>query len=267
MPLISTIICTSSKPRIEFTRMSRWVAATIHLSISALIALLVFSLLFFVWFPPPYFQAAGADELAILVIGVDISVGPLLTLVVFRHGKPGLRFDLAIIGVLQVAALTYGMSVVLRTRPVFLVGAVDRFNLVLANDIEPADLAAAKQPLFRHLSWSGPKLVAVKLPSDPTDALALTISGLAGKDAQDLPKYYVPYSSQAKALWDRAKAVSEIPIHSPHDRVIVNAWLEKHGLHESEVRWLPVVARNRSVTMFLRKGSMQPVGAVDVSPW
>src|SRR5262249_35748019 len=110
--------------------MTRWKAATIHSSISAIIAIAVGALLFGVWYPPPYFHAAGADELVLLLVGVDLAIGPLLTLIVFRPGKWGLKFDLVAIGVLQSAALIYGMSVVLQSRPVFLVGVFDRFNLV-----------------------------------------------------------------------------------------------------------------------------------------
>src|SRR4029078_12975478 len=110
--------------------MSRWKAAGIHLSISLLIGLIVGALLFGVWYPPPYFHAAGADQLVLLLVSVDIVLGPLLTLVVFKSGKWGLKFDLTLIAVMQTIALVYGLSVVLRSRPVFLVAAVDRFVLV-----------------------------------------------------------------------------------------------------------------------------------------
>ena len=75
--------------------MSRWKAASIHCSISALVGLIVGFLLFGLWYPPPYFHAAGADELILLLVGVDLTLGPLLTLIVFRSGKRGLKFDLA----------------------------------------------------------------------------------------------------------------------------------------------------------------------------
>ena len=117
--------------------MSRWKAAAIHLSISAAIGLVVGALLLLVWYPPPYFHAAGADQLVLLLVGVDLVLGPLLTLILFRSGKKGLKFDLAMIAVLQTTALVYGLSVVLQSRPVFLVSAVDRFVLVSASEIDP----------------------------------------------------------------------------------------------------------------------------------
>src|SRR5690606_32812168 len=99
-------------------------AALIHLGISAAVAAVASALLMGVWYPPPYFRAAGAERLLLLVVAVDVTLGPLLTLIVFKRGKPGLKFDLAAIGVAQLLALVYGFHVMLLSRPVFLVAAV-----------------------------------------------------------------------------------------------------------------------------------------------
>ena len=47
---------------------------------------------------------------------------------VFKIGKPSLRFDLSIIALVQVAALTYGVWVVQNERPAAIVFADDRFH-------------------------------------------------------------------------------------------------------------------------------------------
>src|SRR4051812_12853702 len=110
--------------------MTRWKAAAIHSLISVAVGLIAGALLLGLWYPPPYFHAAGAQELILLLVGVDLVIGPLLTLIVFRWGKPGLAFDLTVISLLQAAALVYGLAIVLQSRPVFLVATVDRFVLV-----------------------------------------------------------------------------------------------------------------------------------------
>src|ERR1700742_1955795 len=43
--------------------MSRWQGAGIHVGITVVVAILVGTLLFGVWYPPPYFGAGGADHL------------------------------------------------------------------------------------------------------------------------------------------------------------------------------------------------------------
>jgi hypothetical protein len=247
--------------------MSRWKAAAIHLSISLVIGLLALALLFGVWFPPPYFHAAGADELVMLLVGVDLTLGPLLTLIVFKSGKKSLKFDLACIGIAQTLALCYGMSVVLRTRPVFIVAAIDRFNLVSADDLSPEDLAAGTKPEFRTLSWTGPRLVGTKAPSDHKEHSDLMFSGLAGKDIERFPKYYVDYASQAAPLLARAKPLDDLRSRKPDSAKLVDRWLSDHHRDAQQVVWLPVMTHRASVTMLLDRSNGQPVGALEIDPW
>ena len=150
--------------------------------ISACIAALALALFLGVWYQPPYFAAGGADELTLLLVGVDLCIGPLLTLIIFRSGKRGLKFDLTIIGVLQLAALIYGCHVVLQSRPVFLVGVIDRFVLVSANEILDSDLAEGKKPAFRKRSWAGPVLVLAEQPHDEKEKSDIAFSAMNGRD-------------------------------------------------------------------------------------
>ena len=98
---------------------SRWQAFLIHLGISALIAATVVALVLAVWYPPPYFAGMGGPVLLRLLIGVDVVLGPLITLIVFDPAKPRLKYDLMTIAALQVAALAYGGMVMFEARPVY----------------------------------------------------------------------------------------------------------------------------------------------------
>src|SRR5450432_3757017 len=168
--------------------MSRWKAAGIHLLISLTIATLVGSLIYFVWYPPPYFQVAGGNTLMLLIMSVDVVLGPFLTLAVFKAGKKGLRFDLCLIAMLQISAFCYGIFIIAIARPIFVVAEPDRFIVIAANDLDDADLAQAKQPQFGGRSWSGPRLVGAIAPTEGEEANAVLTSGLAGKDIDKLPK-------------------------------------------------------------------------------
>jgi len=246
--------------------LSRWSAAAIHLSISALIGLGVAALLWGLWYPPPYFHAGGADQLVLLLVGVDLGLGPLLTLIVFRSGKRGLKFDLAVIGLAQAAALVYGLGVVLQSRPIFLVGAVDRFVLVAANEITDADLALGKDPAFRERSWTGPRLVIGQLPEDPDELSDLGFAGLAGRDLQNQPRYFHDYHSLAKTMLTRAKPLSGLRKAHPQDNPTLDAWLAGHARKEDDVRWLPLVARKSDLVMLVDAGSGEPLGALQIEP-
>ena len=92
----------------ELASLNRWKAALIHLGISAAIGVGVVALMLFVWYSRPYFTAMGGDTLILLLIGVDVVIGPLITLTIFDPKKKGLRFDLSVIAAVQLAALAYG---------------------------------------------------------------------------------------------------------------------------------------------------------------
>ena len=103
-------------------------AFLIHLIASAAVigALIVYTR--FVWYPDALFALEDVTQALKVLFAVDVVLGPLLTLVVFKVGKPSLKFDLTVIVLLQVAALVYGSHVLWNARPVALVvnsGAVD----------------------------------------------------------------------------------------------------------------------------------------------
>jgi hypothetical protein len=247
--------------------MTRWKAASIHSGISVLIGVVTGTLMLGVWYPPPYFHAGGADELVLLLVGVDLAVGPLLTLIVFRTGKPGLKFDLFTIGILQSVALVYGMNVVLQARPVFLVAALDRLVLVAADEVTDSDLADGKEPQFRSRSWTGPRLVAARMPTDPAERTDLVFSGLTGRDLQNLPKYYCDFSEGGTSLLPKAKTLDTLFEKHPEARADVERWLSDSGRTSESVVWVPLQASKADLVMLLDKQSARPQKALAIDPW
>src|SRR5262245_2596822 len=108
------------------SRMTRWKAAASHLAISVAIGGVVLALMLLVWYPEPYFTAAGGNRLVMILVAVDVILGPLATLVVFTPTKPRrlIVLDLAVIGAFQVAALAYGAHVMAEVRPLYMVFTV-----------------------------------------------------------------------------------------------------------------------------------------------
>src|SRR4029079_10624368 len=127
-------------PRVNLRSLTRWKAFGLHLAISALVAGVVVALVVVLWYPPPFFAAMGGAVLLRLLIGVDVVLGPLITLVVFNPAKPRLKYDIATIVVLQVCALAYGGYVMFEARPVYNVFVKDRFETIAANAIDQASV-------------------------------------------------------------------------------------------------------------------------------
>jgi hypothetical protein len=138
-------------------------AMTVHFGLSLLVAAIVAFLVFTIWYPYPYRELAGGRELFILVMGVDVVCGPLLTLVLFSPTKPKkeLVTDISLIAAIQIIALCYGMWTVLQVRPLFLVQEADRFNIISAANIEIKDLELLPANLRPNL-FSGPIKVSLR---------------------------------------------------------------------------------------------------------
>lgn len=103
----------------KLASLNRWKASLGHLAISAAIGITVVTLMLVVWYPRPYFKAMGGDMLIPLLIGVDVVIGPLITLIIFDPKKRRLKFDLSVIATMQLAALAYGCNVMFASRPVY----------------------------------------------------------------------------------------------------------------------------------------------------
>ena len=192
---------TTTTPKV----FSRWRASGIHLSISAAIAAVALYLLLGVWYPPPLFSAEGGSDLLFILVAVDVIIGPLITLIIFKSGKPGLRFDLAVIALVQASALIYGVHVMFVARPVYIALVDNQFETVRANDLDPAKVALATD-VFRSVPLTGPVYVVVEVPKDMKALRELISQATSGGDlVQHLPQYYSPYSSRKREALENSR--------------------------------------------------------------
>lgn len=247
--------------------MNRWKAAAIHLSISILLALLMGALLYFVWFPSPYFAAAGATRLIVLMLSVDVCIGPLLTLLVVNRHKPRklLRLDLTVIGVLQAIAFVYGMHVIISARPVFIVAEVDDLVMVSAEELADADLAKGNRPEFRKRSLTGPVLVGALPPKGKLGGDFAVQVMATGKDIDRLPQYYVPYDQAIDAVMKHAKPLSSLKNITDAQRAYLNRLQAAAPSQVLEV--LPLQRGDNSYSAIISPVSRRPIAVLAIDAW
>ena len=249
------------------TSLNRWKASAIHLGISAAIGMSVVVLMLALWYPQHYFAAMGGDTLIMLLIGVDVVIGPLITLIIFDPKKKNLRFDLAVIALLQLTALVYGCSVMFKARPVYNVFVVDRFEVIAANSIDEASREKAKPP-FDSLSLTGPKIAGATEPSDPKRQSEIVISASGGgADISSFPDLYVPYESMKAQVAKAAKPLAELAKRQPQDAPVIKSFVTASGRTEDAVGFVPMKARNRDMAVVVDKKTGDIVGIVPVNPW
>lgn len=211
--------------------MSRWKAAALHLLLSILVISSIAIAALLLWYPHGLWRISGLDRLMAIMLFIDVTAGPLLTLAIYRHGKPGLRLDLAVISTVQLAFLAYGLHTLWVSRPVFLVASDVRLNLVFAHEVAPQDLEQGARPEWRRLSLTGPALVGVMPPASPqARSELLQIFLETGRDQHVMPAWFQPYEEVAPLMLARTVA-------GPGDTA---------GL-----RAVPIMARGEEATMLV----------------
>lgn len=217
-------------------------AAGWHLLASALVAALAAALVFGIWFPYPYRDLVGGRELFLLVVGVDVVCGPLLTLVLFNHLKSRreLALDLSLVALVQMAALMYGLHTVVQARPVYLVFEVDRFRAVTMADIQQ-DKLRPEQGGLQDIGWRGPQLIGVRQPKEGESIESLGQS-LGGYDPSVRPDWWVPYAEVVPRVLQRAQPVSALLEKRPQDAAEIKAALDEAKAPQDSLRWIPVTS-------------------------
>lgn len=239
--------------------LSRWQAAGLHFLICLAIAAVTVTVMLMVWYPRPLFEAAGGNDLLFILVAVDVVLGPLLTLVVFKAGKRGMKFDLWVIGLVQVAALAYGVHIVYLARPAYVVFIKDRFELASAVDLTEDKLAEAKYPQFRKVPVTGPVLAATDFPTDPAERQKVIEAAFAGLDLHYFPKYFVPYAERRDQVLAAAMTMERFRAAEPQSARAADEWLASSGTPPGAVRALLLRTRFAWIVVLVDPATAQPV--------
>jgi len=242
---------TDAHPNPRLARFSRWQAAATHLGLSAGIGALAFALMLGVWYPGEFFRLGGGSTLILILVGVDVAIGPLLTLVVFDPLKRLLKLDLALIASVQLAALCYGGWVMFEARPAYLVFIVDRFEVIAAIEAGSAARAAAREE-FRGVNLGRPRLAAARMPDDPQARNEVVQAAMQGVDLLLLPRFWVPYDEMRERVRDRARTLDEIRALDPeHNGAALDRALARLGRPAGSLRAVGVKAKFGEAVMLV----------------
>jgi len=242
-------------------------ASFVHLGISGAIALAVFLPIYFFWYPDVLFQSAGGKDLFFIIMGVDVTLGPLITLIIFKPGKRGLAFDLVVIALLQMGALGYGVWVLFEARPAYIAYVKDRYEIVRANGFPEGELEKAHAKGYDHPPVTGPKLVGVKMPTDPDEQFKVMMSGFAGVDVQYYPRYYVPYDEVRNEVRMQAMPIATLRKRNPHRAAEIDAAVAATGKPEDQVRFLPMRSGKLDLAVLVDRKTGDVLRITSLVPW
>lgn len=230
----------------------RLYASGIHLGISLVIATLAALLVFALWYPYPYREISGGRELFFIVITVDVILGPLITFAVFNRNKPRkeLMCDLGVVGLIQLAALAYGLWTVAVARPVHLIFEFDRFRVVHAIEV-PEDLLDQTPTDIHAMPLRGPTVLAVRPFRDADEEGSATLMALQGLHLSARPDLWESYTQARGRVLAAAKPVLELRQRFLPQGALIDRAITKTGLSDRDLCYLPMVGRNTFWTVLL----------------
>lgn len=237
-------------------------AFLIHGLVSISVALLVIGLVFFIWYPSPLAKAVGVTHIFLMMLVIDVILGPLLTLLVYKQGKKTLLFDLTIIVVLQVSALCYGLWTVYQGKPAWLVFNADRFDVVRIIEIDKRKINQVKDK-YRTLSLFSPKWVASIAPQNIEENNDILFEAVfAGIDIAQRPELYQDLNDVKDKIKNKAQGLELL--NNYNNKTDVEKILAKYPKADA---WLPLKANAIDMVVLVNKESASIIKIVDLRPW
>ncbi|MEC8887132.1 MAG: TfpX/TfpZ family type IV pilin accessory protein [Pseudomonadota bacterium] len=233
-----------------------------HLSISAMIALLVISIVFFIWYPSPLAVAVGVTYIFLMLIAIDVVVGPILGFIIYKEGKKSLKFDLTVVILLQLSALSFGVYSIAQGRPVWVSYVVDRFELVRNNDLINDHIDQAL-PQYQKPSWFKPKYVGVVVADNVeqrnNDLFAEVMGGIS---LAQRPERYVDLKQVKPLIQQRSQDLGLLKNYNDSNQV--EKVLAKYPMSTA---FVPLKANAVDMTVLINKEKGEVGKIVDLRPW
>ncbi|MEM1230920.1 MAG: hypothetical protein AAGI15_10310 [Pseudomonadota bacterium] len=220
--------------------MSRFQAFAIHLAISLVIFAALAALVVYLWYPGFFFETDGGWQGIRIIVLVDLVLGPLLTLVVYKAGKKGLAMDLTLIAAFQGICLLAGTWIVYSERPLALVFADGQFNAVTADTYRGAGMPV---PDFSDYPGASPKWVMVQLPPDPIEQSRIRRELMESEQSTVLlQQYYQPFDAQARDFTEESTAFKYVQEDDFENRGIAD-FSSEQGRAATAFKFYPYAAR------------------------
>jgi hypothetical protein len=215
---------------------------SLHLLSSALVLTLVLGGLYLGWYRWPGWYLCNALSVAPILLLVDLTLGPLLTLLIANplKNRRELARDIGVIVAVQLVALAYGAATLWQGRPLYYAFSEDRLQIVQASDIKPAERQRAQQdnPALAPHWYSLPRWVWAPLPESAEERQAIVVSAISGgADVIEMPRYFKPWDAGLPRLRAQLLTVDtlhDVRLRQPKVRARLRQKMTARGLPPDE---------------------------------
>ncbi len=214
----------------------------LHLLGSAVVLTLVLGGLYIGWYRWPGWYLCNALKVAPILLVVDLTLGPLLTLLIAnpRKGRRELARDIGVIIAVQLVALVYGTVTLWQGRALYYAFSEDRLQIVQASDIKPDEWQRAQREnsaLAPHW-YSLPRWVWAPLPETASERQSIIMAAISGgADVIDMPRYFRPWEAGLPRLREQLQGIDrqhDVRLRQPKTRALLRQKMLARGLPPDE---------------------------------
>jgi hypothetical protein len=237
-------------------------AFSLHLLSSAIVLTLVLGSLYFGWYRWPGWYLTDVTRVILVMVCVDVVLGPTLTLIVANKDKPRrvLARDIGIIVAVQLCALGYGSVSLWSGRPLYYAFSENVLQLVQAYDIDAneAQLAREQNPALAPHWYSLPRWIWAPLPQDPDERKKIFEAAISGgDDVISMPRYFKRWEEGLPALRNQLKNVDAIGYFGKGEKKTLKDKMKAAGLEDDQVNTMPLSGRGHPLLAVIDPASLK----------
>jgi hypothetical protein len=223
-------------------------AFSLHLLSSATALTLILGSLYFGWYRWPGWHLADVTTVVLVMVCVDVVLGPTLTLIIANQKKSRreLTRDIGIIVVVQLCALIYGSMSLWNGRPLYYAFSENILQLVQAYDIDAKDAEIGRQqnPALAPHWYSLPRWIWAPLPQSAEESRKIVVSAVTGgDDVTSMPKYFKPWEDGLPSLRSQLKKVDDVPYFAKSQKKKLKERMKAAGLPDDQANTMPLTGR------------------------
>lgn len=241
----------------------------LHLLGSACLMAVLLGALYAGWYRWPGWYLAGALTIALIMTGIDVVLGPLLTLLIANPNKPRreLARDVGIIIFVQLIAAGYGVRTLWHGRPLYYTYSERFLEMTQADELDPGQVELGRKvnPQLAPLWYSRPRWVYAPLPNGASGQKIMAEAITGGRDVIQMPRYYQPWQNGLPDLKAHLRKVIEMTEIGLADKQVVGRRMQALGFSPEQPNALPMLGRGKPLVGVFdpRTGEMKALLRVD----
>src|SRR5580700_3522909 len=237
-------------------------AFSLHLLSSAAVLTLILGCLYFGWYRWPGWYLTDVTKVVVVMICVDVVLGPTLTLIIANQNKSRreLTRDIGIIVAVQLCALTYGSVSLWSGRPLYYAFSENVLQLVQAYDIDAneAKLGREQNPRFAPHWYSLPRWIWAPLPQDPDERDKIFTAAISGgDDVISMPRYFKRWEDGLPSLRGQLRKVDDVAYFAKSEKKVLKDKIKAAGMADDQLNSIPLTGRGHPLLVVFDPNTLQ----------